>query len=64
MDRETLMLALAMSLDEAATVLTLAEEPELLLEPGEPAPFIPQRVINAARIVSDWNKPGAVPTFH
>lgn len=59
------MLALYMSDDEAATILTLAEEPDLLLEPDEPAPYLDPDLVAAARIVSDWIQQDTPdPIFH
>lgn len=53
-ENEALALALTMDESDAAFILTMAEEPELLLEAGAPAPYFPPHVVQAARIVSDW----------
>lgn len=41
-----------MPLDQAALILTLTDEPELILQPGEAAPIVPPLFIRAARILS------------
>lgn len=46
--------ALAMSESDAVTLVTLAEEPELILQPGEAAPSIDPAELAAARLRCAW----------
>jgi hypothetical protein len=47
-------LAAAMTDEEAALILTLTDEPELILAPGQVAPRFAPVIIAAARLRSDW----------
>lgn len=58
-------LALEMDISEAAMLITLADEPELILAPDEPCPFIDPDYLAAARIVGDWIAADyPAPVFH
>lgn len=46
--------ALAMSEAECCTILTLVDEPELILQPGETVPTFDPRDVAAARLRSAW----------
>lgn len=46
--------ARAMSESDAARLLTLADEPELILQPGESVPVLDPDDVAAARLRNDW----------
>lgn len=46
--------AIGMAIDDAATILTLADEPELLVETMDDVVAVPDSVIAAARMRDRW----------
>jgi hypothetical protein len=62
---EALAMAFAMDARDAVQLITLHDEPQLLLPAGAPAPYIEPVRLEAARIVCAWVETyGPFPTLH